>query len=61
MTVHELTSRLLRLPRDAEVLAFEPGCEQYFEREVDDVEWLSHRVYLHLGACLDDSLDRETR
>jgi hypothetical protein len=38
MTVHELTVRLFRLPRDAEVLAFEPGCEQYHEREVDDVE-----------------------
>jgi len=60
MTVHELTSRLLRLPRDAEVLAFEPGCEQYFQREVDDVEWVGRRVYLHLGACLDDFLDRDS-
>jgi hypothetical protein len=24
------------LPRDAELLAFEPGCEDYCEREVDD-------------------------
>jgi hypothetical protein len=27
---------LQRLPRDAELLAFEAGCEDYCEREVDD-------------------------
>jgi hypothetical protein len=27
---------LQMLPRDAELLAFEAGCEDYFEREVDD-------------------------
>jgi hypothetical protein len=54
MTVGELTSRLLQLPRGAEVLGFEPGCEEYREREVDDVEWVGHRVYLHLGVCRDE-------
>jgi hypothetical protein len=29
---------LQRLPRDAELLAFEAGCEDYCEREVDEVE-----------------------
>jgi hypothetical protein len=27
------------LPRDAELLAFEAGCEDYCKREVDQVEW----------------------
>jgi hypothetical protein len=36
------------------VLAFEPGCEQYLEREIDEIEWLGDRVYLHLGVCHDD-------
>src|SRR6266542_1060830 len=39
MTAEELAARLLRLPPTAEVLAFEPGCEQYLEREIDDIEW----------------------
>jgi hypothetical protein len=53
MTVEELAARLLRLPPTAEVPAFEPGCEQYLERETDQIEWLGHRVYLHLGTCRD--------
>jgi hypothetical protein len=36
MTVREFLAELQRLPRDAEVLAFEAGCEDYCEREVDD-------------------------
>ncbi len=28
-------------------------CEEYREREVDEIEWLGHRVYLHLGICRD--------
>ena len=36
MTVRDLLATLQRLPRDAELLAFEPGCEDYCEREVDD-------------------------
>jgi hypothetical protein len=50
MTVRELLATLQRLPRDAELLAFEAGCEDYCEREVDEVEWQGGRVYLHLGA-----------
>jgi hypothetical protein len=46
--------RLQALPRDAELLAFEAGCEDYREREVDEVEWQGGRVYLHLGARRDD-------
>jgi hypothetical protein len=53
MTVEAPAARLLRLPPTAEVLAFEPGCEQYLEREIDQTEWLGHRVYLHLGICRD--------
>jgi hypothetical protein len=30
--------QLQHLPKDAEVLAFEAGCEEYCEREVDEVE-----------------------
>jgi hypothetical protein len=29
-------------------------CEDYCEREVDEVEWQGGRVYLHLGARRDD-------
>jgi hypothetical protein len=36
MTVREFLAELQRPPRHAEVLAFETGCEEYCEREVDD-------------------------
>jgi hypothetical protein len=58
MTVREMLTALQTLPRDAELLAFEAGCEDYCEREVDEVEWQGGRVYLHLGARRDDSLPR---
>ena len=54
MTVRDLLTALQALPRDAELLAFEAGCEDYCEREVDEVEWQGGRVYLHLGARRDD-------
>jgi hypothetical protein len=36
MTVRDLLTALQTLPRDAELLAFEAGSEDYCEREVDD-------------------------
>jgi hypothetical protein len=54
MTVRDMLIALQALPRDAELLAFEAGCEDYCEREVDEVEWQGGRVYLHLGARRDD-------
>jgi hypothetical protein len=54
VTVRELLAELQRLPRDAELLAFEAGCEEYCEPEVDEVEWQGGREYLHLGARHDD-------
>ena len=54
MTVREILARLQRLPRDAELLAFEAGCEDHCEREIDEVERQDGRVYLHLGARRDD-------
>jgi hypothetical protein len=45
---------LQQLPRNAEVLAFEAGCEEYCEREVDQVERPGERIYLHLGARRDE-------
>jgi hypothetical protein len=36
MTVRDLLTSLQRMPKDAELLAFEAGCEDYCEREVDD-------------------------
>jgi hypothetical protein len=54
MTVRDLLTALQALPRDAEVLAFEAGCEDYCEREVDEVEWQEGRVYLYLGAHRND-------
>jgi hypothetical protein len=32
-------------------LAFEAGCEDYCEREVDELELQGGRVYLHLGSA----------
>jgi hypothetical protein len=43
MTVRDLLTALQVLPRDAELLAFEAGCEDYCEREVDEVEWQGGR------------------
>ena len=54
MTVRELLAELQHLPRDLEVLAFEAGCEDYSEREVDELELQGGRVYLHLGARRDE-------
>jgi hypothetical protein len=54
MTVRELLAELQHLPRDLDVLAFEAGCEDYCEREVDELELQGGRVYLHLGARRDD-------
>jgi hypothetical protein len=55
MTVREFLAELQHLPGDAEVLAFEAGCEEYCEREIDEVEVQGGRVYLHLGARRDDA------
>jgi hypothetical protein len=57
MTVRDMLTVLQTLTRDAELLAFEAGCEDYCEREVDEVEWQGGRVYLHLGARRDDPRD----
>jgi hypothetical protein len=54
MTVRDMLTTLQTLPRDAELLAFEAGCKDYCEREVDEVEWQGDRVYLHLGVRRDD-------
>jgi hypothetical protein len=57
MTVWDLLTALQRLPRDVEVLAMEAGCEEYCEREVDEVEWQDGgRVSLHLGVRRDDQV-----
>ena len=56
MTVRELLTELQRLPRDLEVLAFEAGCEAFCEREVDELELQSGRVYLHLAARREEPL-----
>jgi hypothetical protein len=58
MTVREMLRQLQQLPQDAEVLAFEAGCEEYCEREVDEVEWQGDRIYLHLGARRDERRQR---
>jgi hypothetical protein len=42
MTLRDLQTALQTLPRDAE-LALEAGCEDYCERDVDEVEWLGGR------------------
>jgi hypothetical protein len=54
MTVRELLAELQHLPRDLEVLAFEAACDDYCEREVDELELQGNRIYLHLGARRDE-------
>jgi len=49
-----MLTALQTLPRDAELLAFQAGCKDYYEREVDEVEWQGGRVYLHPGVRRDD-------
>lgn len=53
MTVRELLAGLRPSPR-ARALAFEAGCEDYCEREVDELKLQGGRVYLHLGARRDE-------
>ena len=53
-----ICSALHHLPQDAEVLAFEAGCEEFCEREVDEVEWQGDRIYLHLGVRRDERRQR---
>ena len=54
MTVRDMPTTLQTLPRDAELLAFEAGRDDYCEREVDALEWQGDRVYRHLGVRRDD-------
>jgi hypothetical protein len=54
VTVEELIAKLRLMPRGAELLALEPGCDEYCEREIDDVERTARHVYLHLGLRRDD-------
>jgi hypothetical protein len=35
-----------------------PGCKEYCEREIDDVEVTARRVYLDLGVHRDDRHDQ---
>jgi hypothetical protein len=58
MTVREVLTTLQQLPRYAEVLAFEPGCKEYCEREIDEIEWQGDCIYLHLGVPRDDRRQR---
>ena len=58
MTVRELLAELPHPPRDLEVLAFKAECEEYCEREIDEVEWQGGRAYLHLGARRDEPPQR---
>ena len=44
MAVRNLLAALQTLPRDAELLAFEAGCEECCEGEVDEVQWQGGRV-----------------
>jgi hypothetical protein len=50
-TRHATVHGRLRTPRK---------CEEYCERELDDLEYLGHRVYLHLGVRRDDRPDQDS-
>ena len=54
MTIQDMLTALQYLPRDGKALAFEAGCEEYCEREVDEVELQGGRVYLYLGVRRDE-------
>jgi hypothetical protein len=58
MTIREVLITLQQLPKNTKVLAFEAGCEEYWEREVDEVEWQVGRIYLRLGARRDELFRR---
>ena len=49
-----MLATLQQLPRDTAVVAFGAGCENYCEREVDELRLQGGRVYLHLGARRDE-------
>ena len=53
MTARDLLAERQHLPHDLEILACEAGCQDFCEREVDELE-LQGRVYLHLEARRDD-------
>jgi hypothetical protein len=57
ITRRESVVDALQRPRHATVhdrLRTPKKCEEYCEREVDEVEWQGGRVYLHLGVRRDD-------
>jgi hypothetical protein len=54
MAVRNLATELRSFPPDAQLLAFEDGCEDHCKREADEVERQGGRVYLHLGARRDE-------
>jgi hypothetical protein len=58
MAVRDVLTALQPLPRDAELLPLESGCEQYCGWVINEVEWQGRRVYLHLGARPDDPARR---
>jgi hypothetical protein len=61
MTVEELIAKLRLMPRGAELLALEPGCEESCEWEIDEVEGTAHRVYLHFGPHRDERHDQAAK
>ena len=61
MTVRDLLTAVHALPRDAELLGFEAGCEDYCEREVDDYLGLPSTPSLSSTRRAPDSLDRWIR
>jgi hypothetical protein len=52
MTVRDLLTALQTLPRDAELLAFEAGCEDYCEREVGHLSRPAAQAFAPVGQRL---------
>jgi hypothetical protein len=52
--VRARTARLVQtagsIAVEAELLAFESGCEESCEREYDEVQWQGGQITLHLGV-----------
>jgi hypothetical protein len=57
MTVRDLLAPSSVSPK-AQLLALEPGCEQYHELEIDEVMWQGGRLDQHLGAERDNMARR---
>jgi hypothetical protein len=54
MTVRDMLTALQTLPRDAELLAFEAGCEDYCEQLLDGLDEVHTQIVAEVLRRLQD-------